>query len=348
MQIKVAALVCTSLLIVSIASQSSSEADDGKLLQPWVKKGVIIPPGFTGSTSMIRVSAPFVVKLSNDRLRMYFWTSGEGGIYIYAAEADIKTPESWRLVSEKPMLGPNPSSDIRDVGPGYPWVVPRDDAPWLMYFCSWGSWAKPGESSNRTSLAISHDEGITWEVIKEPLLPLGPVGSHDAGITGSVCVLRTAPDEYKMWYTGGHYVDIDDTHRLIVHIGYATSRDGIEWKRYPNAVLSPRCDAVDPYEVVVSKPSVVIVDGTYHMWFSFYPIDGRGYRLNYARSVDGIHWDRKPDDLILPLSKEGYDTKNHSYPCVIEVGDEFWMFHVGNSFGATGIALATMKKSALE
>ncbi len=73
----------------------------------------------------------------------------------------------------------------------------------------------------------------------------------------------------------------------------------------------------------------------------------RGYRLNHARSEDGIHWEREFGKTVLPLSEEGYDTKNNWYPCVIEIADELWMFHVGNAFGATGIGLATMKKSAL-
>ena len=82
-----------------------------------------------------------------------------------------------------------------DRGPAFPFVVPRDDGPWLMYYCTWGSWAKPGGLSNRTGLAQSHDAGLTWERLEEPLLPLGPPGSFDAGITGSVCVIRETDGE---------------------------------------------------------------------------------------------------------------------------------------------------------
>ena len=47
------------------------------------------------------------------------------------------------------------------------------------------------------------------------------------------------------------------------------------------------------------------------------------------------------------MTPDGFDSVNQSYPNVIEVGEELWMFYVGNNFGATGIGWASMKKSAL-
>ena len=48
-----------------------------------------------------------------------------------------------------------------------------------------------------------------------------------------------------------------------------------------------------------------------------------------------------------PGTNQGFETKNQSYPNVIEVGDELWMFYAGNTFGATGVGLAIMKKADL-
>ena len=84
------------------------------------------------------------------------------------------------------------------------------------------------------------------------------------------------------------------------------------------------------------------------MWLSVYRMEGKGYRLGYARSKDGVSWQRSFDKEILPLTPDGFDSVNQSYPNVIEMGDELWMFYVGNSFGATGIGWATMNKSGLE
>jgi len=336
------------LVLTVLSAAMVAPARGAEQVQPWIKKGRILSPGFAGEKSNGLLSAPCVVKLKDGRLRMYFWTSG-GGNYLFAAEASPDDPTQWTLLDDEPILSPAASGNLRNGGPSFPWVVPRDDGPWLLYYCAWGSWAAPGELSNRTSLAVSEDQGRTWIVIKEPLLPLGPAGSFDAGLTGSVCVLRLGADDFRMWYTAGERYEIfNGSKRGIVHLGYATSRDGTAWDRHPTPHLSPRLDRTQPYEAVVSKPSVVVIDGVYHMWLSVYQMKGRGYRLGYARSDDGVHWQRALDKEILPLTPDAFDSINQSYPNVIEMSDELWMFYVGNSFGSTGIGWATLKKSALE
>jgi predicted GH43/DUF377 family glycosyl hydrolase len=347
-----------------------------------VKRGVLIKPGFAGPQSAKLVSCPSVVKLSNGRLRMYFWAADgvppwHGRHVILAAEADPRDPFEWTLVSPKPLLGPDPSGNIRDRGVSFPFVLPQDDGPWLMYYGTWGSWAPPEEISNRTGLASSNDQGLTWRVISETVLPLGPQGSYDAGLTGSVSVIREAPHRYLMWYTAGErYVHFGARNRGIVHIGAASSEDGIHWKKAREPALRARLDSVDPYEAVLGKPNVLKLDGVYHMWFSVYAMppgahpaapeeryqptqdadrshwrditSGEvGYHIEYARSTDGVHWERKFDQPVLSLTPGGFDSKNQSYPMVIDMGSQLWMFYVGNEFGSTGIGLATLEKSAL-
>jgi hypothetical protein len=182
--------------------QTNGRVTNEKPFQPWVKKGRIIAPGFAGPHSQSRVSALSVVRLRNGQLRMYFWATGRGHHYIYAAEASPKNPYDWKLVKKEPVLGPSLVGNINDKGASFPWVI-QQDGRWLMYYVTWGSWAPPDELSNRTALASSDDEGMHWKVFKEPLLPLGKSGEYDAGVTGSVAVLRTGPQTYQMWYTAG-------------------------------------------------------------------------------------------------------------------------------------------------
>ena len=174
-------------------------------------------------------------------------------------------------------------------------------------------------------------------------MPLGKPGSYDAGLTGSVYVIRTGPKQYRMRYSAGErYAMIGNIKRGLVHMGYAVSTYGIEWVKNAKPVLSPRLDAVKPYEALVSKPSLLYDRGSYHMWLSVFCMEVRGYHLNYARSRDGVHWERFPVEEILSLTPVGIDSQNQSYANVIEVGDELWMFYVCNQFGTTGIGLATM------
>lgn len=340
------------LLLLNLACAGGAE-------QPWKKRGRILAPGFAGTESSNLLSAPSVVKLKNGRLRLYFWArNGEGAAstekgraltnHIYAAEADPKNPTEWTLVRPDPMLSANPVGTMNNAGPAFPFVVSREDGPWLLYYCTWGSWAPKGQISNRTALAISHDEGITWSVMKEPVLPLGKPGEWDSALSGSVSVLRTSPRKFEMWYTAGYYGPYNDgTTNLIASIGYATSTDGVEWTKRKTPALAARENAIPNFEAVISKPCVIRLNGIYNMWYSRRTNDGRGYRLAYARSKDGIHWDRILDDNVIDYSPDGFDSKNLSYPNIIEMGDELWMFYVGNQFGSTGIGLATIKKAEL-
>ena len=78
-----------ALLATQDVTQTETKVSKGSF-QRWIKEGRIMAPGFAGPPSQSRVSAPSVVRLKNGRLRMYFWASGQGHQYIYAAEASPK------------------------------------------------------------------------------------------------------------------------------------------------------------------------------------------------------------------------------------------------------------------
>ena len=372
-----ALLVCIAWEVARPAAQAEHQSP-----QHWIKRGVILSPGFAGPQSSKLVSSPSVIRLSNGRLRMYFWAADgvppwHGTHVILAAEADPANPFVWHLVSDQPMLGPDPSGNVRNRGVGFPFVLPRKDGPWLMYYGTWGTWAQTEALSNRTGLAASDDGGLTWRVVRETVLPLGAPGSYDAGLTGSVDVLRESAGRYLMWYTAGErYVRFGARNRGIVHVGAAQSSDGINWTKAPRPAIAARLESVDPYEAVVSKPYVLKINGVYHMWFCVYAMAPgakpsaagpeyrgeqdqdrskweritqaeRGYHIEYARSVDGVNWQRQADQPVMSLTPGGFDSRNQSYPAVIDMGSQLWMFYVGDEFGSTGIGLATLDKSEL-
>lgn len=353
---------------------------DAPLEQNWIKRGIILEPGFAGTQSSRFVSSPSVIRLEDGRLRMYVWTADDvppwlrGRQIIIAAEADPANPFQWEVISKDPMVGPDPSSSHRDRGVGFPYVLPRGDGPWLMYYGSWGSdWAVKQELTNRIGLALSHDRGLTWEVAHEDILPSGPPGSFDSGAIPSVAVLQEGSDDYRMWYTAaGDYVRFGDINQGTLNIGMARSRDGINWNKLDEPAMLARTGAVEPYEACLARPTVLELDGVYHMWFGVYDMapgsrpgdrrrpdksgtDGNGrkataggsYRIEYARSRDGIHWTRFADQPIMPLTPGGFDSHSQTYPSVVDMGDQIWMFYTGDGLGATGVGLATLDKDEL-
>jgi predicted GH43/DUF377 family glycosyl hydrolase len=343
-----------------------------------VKRGIILAPGFAGPQSAEFVSSPSVVRLPDGRLRMYVWVADDtppwlrGRHVVIAAESDPENPFDWQLVSNDAMVGPLEGSDIRDHGVGFPFVLPRDDGPWLMYYGTWGGdWTLKQELLNRLGLATSDDSGLTWQVEEEDLLPSGPRGSFDAGAIPSAAVVRLDDDNYLMWYTAAEkYIRFGAVNQGILHIGVARSSDGISWTKMKTPALRAREAATEPYEAVLARPSVLQLDGVFHMWFGVYDMApgskpnadqadrspapggtnraGAGvYRIEYARSIDGINWLRFADQPVLSLTPGGFDSTSQTYASVVDMGSQLWMFYTGDGLGTTGVGLATLDKSQL-
>lgn len=112
---------------------------------------------------------------------------------------------------------------------------------------------------------------------------------------------------YKAW---GEAVD---------GIDYATSPDGRTWTIHPaSPVLVPGPDPESWYDVdATDVPSIVLVDGVYHMFYSCIAADGNN-RIAHATSSDGIAWTKDPANPVLDLGPPGsIDESEVMHPCVI-------------------------------
>jgi hypothetical protein len=143
---------------------------------------------------------------------------------------------------------------------------------------------------------------------------------------------------YKMWY--GSTIDWTSENEEMIHvIKYATSIDGENWEKHGIAI---------PYEIGVaqafSKPSVLIDDVGYHMWYSYRSGDGTKYRIGYSHSTDGMLWERKHIEVGIDVSKAGWDSEMICYPFVFEHQNEKYMLYNGNDYGKTGFGLAILEK----
>lgn len=80
---------------------------------------------------------------------------------------------------------------------------------------------------------------------------------------------------YHLWYSGYNPAQSD-----VIHLGYATSPDGITWTRHPDNPIYAE-DWVE--DVFVLKK-----DGTYYMF-----AEGRNDRAHLLTSSDRIHWEEQ-------------------------------------------------------
>ena len=155
----------------------------------------------------------------------------------------------------------------------------------------------------------------------------------DPFMSGSCCVIP-CEDRWRMWYlscTEWFRRQDDVIHKY--HIKYAESSDGINWNREGIIAI----DFKDDDEVAISRPSVILDCGKWKMWFSY---RGTSYKIGYAESSDGIHWERQDNLSGIDVSPDGWDSESVEYPYVFMHKDSKYMLYNGNNFGKTGLGLA--------
>lgn len=313
----------------------------------WTKHGnnPIIRPGENGFADRNGSSAPCVL-IEKDTYIMYYWGKGADGKYrICKRRASIDDPANWTYMGIA--LEPGPENAFDCVGPVMPYVVRVDDKILHMYYVGWGPDKPDNRLPNNMGLAISSDNGKTWERYSEkPILPLGMEGSFDEDLIGSMCVFYdNTSNTWRMWYSGGRYTQLDNEKEVdIIAIGYATSKDGINWTKYvDNPVMKPYWDKVYPFENLITKPTVLNENGIYKMWYGHLTVASRAYILGYAESYDGINWIRMDDRIGIHKSKSGWDSEMIEYASIVKHKDEYRMWYCGNGFGDTGIGYASCK-----
>jgi predicted GH43/DUF377 family glycosyl hydrolase len=215
----------------------------------------------------------------------------------------------WKKYSGNPVLG-------GDYGTCFDLSVLKEGEVYRMWF-SWRPRASLG--------LVESKDGFHWS---KPVVVLEPnKASHwDDDINRPVVIKQNGL--YRMWYTGQTNAGKDNGKSWI---GYATSSDGLLWKRMsPKPVLSPD----QPWEkVAVMCPHVIWDEETklYQMWYS-----GGGQRepdaLGHATSPDGLVWTKRDDNPILKPDPNSEWQQNRVTGCqVIKEGGWYVMFYIGFS-----------------
>jgi hypothetical protein len=163
-----------------------------------------------------------------------------------------------------------------------------------------------------------HPAGVSWVGSMDrpeggPVLNLGfPGDLDDEGVYGPTVVFDG--EKYHMWYT-----IFDGSNECIV---YASSSDGIQWKKNSDPVLEP---SVEWEAEGVSHPSVLYKNGDYHMWYT--GDDGTTTAIGYATSKDGIKWLRDNRNPMVKVPKGSLDGSGVSQPSVIYVDQCYHMWY---------------------
>jgi hypothetical protein len=196
-----------------------------------------------------------------------------------------------------------------------------------------------------TGLVISEDDGKSFTRLGD-----GPI------LSSSLCepflvgdgFVRQFEDKFYMFYIFGQkWCEGTQEHapERVYKIAYATSDDGINWKKANRCIIE---DKIDENECQ-ALPTVIKIGSRYHMYFCYRHMIGfrtekeKGYRLGYAFSDDLINWTRDDKNSGITTAEGEWDSDMMCYPNIFEMDNEIYLLYNGNEFGKYGFGLAKLE-----
>lgn len=304
----------------------------------WNKLGLIYNATGQHGFDLTHCHKPTPLLVDDHTLRVYFGTRDERNrTRTTFIDLDPNDLRSVRYIHDRPVIDLGKIGAFDDSGANVCSIV-RNGNVILMYYIGVNT-STTVHMRNAVGIAISEDGGFSFRRLFD-----GPVLDRtrtEPYYVGAAEVIREG-DLWRCYYTcGNEWKLIDGKPEIDYQIKYATSADGIEWRRDNLQVIQPE----NSFEVC-ARPSVWRSKDLYHMLFSRRSMTGfrveasQGYRAGYASSTDGVIWHRHDDEVNLPPSAEGWDSEGIAYPYHFELFDRELLFYNGNQFGRTGFGIA--------
>jgi predicted GH43/DUF377 family glycosyl hydrolase len=301
----------------------------------WVKKGLIFQNDPSGWWSKKYAGIPTVDILSDEVLRIYYYSMDEkmdGRISFIDVEA--KDPSKILHIQKEPVLDIGEAGTFDDSGVCPSCIVTINNRKHLFYLGVQRSEKTP--YLYFAGVAVQEENGQFKRIQKTPVLERTPAEPYTRSATS---ILHTA-NGYKMWYVSAfEWFRWNDRLYPKYVIRSADSSDGIHWNASPEKVF----DFENEFEFGFGRPWVVQEDGLYKMYYSVRSTN-EPYKMGYAESKDGVNWQRMDDKLGILRSESGWDSEMICYPCVVNTKYGKYLFHNGNSHGASGFGYAKWEK----
>jgi predicted GH43/DUF377 family glycosyl hydrolase len=239
----------------------------------------------------------------------------------------VESQDGIRWTAPQIVLAPNPDTSWEG-RINRPAVLRRDGVYHMWY---------TGQSPTRSWLGYATSpDGRTWTRRSAQ-----PVLSPEQPWEGvAVMCPHVLWDEkvklYRMWYSGGQQYEPNA-------IGYATSRDGINWSKYGgNPIFA--ADPSNPWEQHKVTACQVIPTGDWHLMFYIGFRDENRAQIGLARSRDGVTgWQRHPANPIIFPTPGAWDADACYKPFAIfdKASDRWLLWYNGRKGNVEQIGLAT-------
>lgn len=212
-------------------------------------------------------------------------------------------------------------------------TVVKYNNKYLMYYTG----QKDGVS--KIGLAVS-DDGVNFERYSEnPILE--PEFEYESySVMNPFVMYDYSENIFKMWYSAGETFEPDV-------IGYATSIDGINFKKYANNPIVKATNDSEKYDSYKIGGCDVhkINENKYIMFYIGYT-DIDTARILYATSNNGIDWNMNSKNPILAPNKYGFDSEAVYKASAIynENEDKWYLWYNGRNLTKEAIGLAICDK----
>lgn len=197
-----------------------------------------------------------------------------------------------------------------------PVVVERDG----VYYMWYTGQINPGAATGRSWIGYATStDGRNWKRLDRPVLSADLPWEKVAVMCPHVIWDKEA-GLFKMWYSGGEQYEPDA-------IGYATSKDGINWEKYTgNPVFANNVDN-EWEKAKVTACQVIKRDNDYLMFYiGFKNVDYA--QIGMAKSKDGTtNWERYENNPIIKPGA-GWDSSAVYKPyAVADTKNDRWLLY---------------------
>lgn len=308
----------------------------------WDKRGVVYVPDGKYEWSQSHAQVPVADIVDENILRIYYSTRDRNNkSHTSFIEVSASQPEKIISINDRPILPLGQLGTFDEDGIMPSSIVNVGDYKYL-YYIGW-SQRKNVPYQNSIGLAISEDGGRTFKKYSEgPVLGINHI---DPFFTGTMFVLKEN-DFFRAYYLSCvGWKPVNGRPEPLYILKYASSEDGIDWKRNNRTAIGFK----DENEGGLVSASVVMLNGKYIMlfgyrkYYDFRTNSANSYRIGFAESTDALIWARNDQKSGIDISDHGWDSEMISYPFMIEVKDQLYLFYNGNQFGKTGFGYAMLK-----
>lgn len=300
---------------------------------PWRKQGVLFEP----EGDFTHGSHPCAIHIEGDRYVVAFTRrDSDQRSHIFLSNAVVSQGRIELLGTPKLALRPGEPCHFDCDGVISVCFVKHGGAIYL-YYVGWQNLLE-GRWICDTGRAKLDEGGLT--LTREFL---GPVLGRDKSnpLFAAATAFHVSGDLWQTWYNSGiRWEKTAEGWKHYYGIHYAHSHNGVDWTCLPGICLP----FADEYEYAFGRPSVIYREDSYFMWYAHRAtrtIDT--YRIGFAWSADGRHWERHDALSGIDVSPTGWDSEMICYPCVFEHKGSMYMLYNGNGYGKTGFGLAVME-----